>query len=285
MKRGLRWLRAIFIAAVAATLFWTIALMIFEDQFIYFPQKYPQGPYDQASSIPNLQDCWITTPDSVKIHGWYVTAESAKATFVISHGNAGNISHRYLILRSLQKRGYNVLMYDYRGYGRSEGSPSEEGVYLDGRAALDYVLALRGVDSSRTLLWGTSLGGAVAVDVATHRPVAGMILESTFTSAKEVARVLYPFLPVHFFLRTKLNSIEKIKSLHVPILIVHGSHDTIIPAGFGRKLFEAANDPKEMYEIPGADHNDTFFVGGEAYFDRIDRFVSSALPPRSNARM
>jgi fermentation-respiration switch protein FrsA (DUF1100 family) len=155
---------------------------------------------------------------------------------------------------------------------------SEAGIYTDGRAALDYALTLPGVESSRTFLWGTSLGGAVAVEVATQQAVAGVILESTFTSAKDVAHIHYPFLPVQYFLRTKLNSIGKIKSLHVPILIVHGSHDTIIPVGFGRQLFQAANEPKELYEIPGADHNDTFFVGGEEYFNRIDQFVDSALP-------
>lgn len=266
------------IAIVAAILFWTIALMVFEDQFIYFPEKYPKGAYDHARSIPNLRDCWITTPDGVRIHAWFAPAESARATLVISHGNAGNLSHRYLLLRSLQKHRYNVLMYDYRGYGRSEGTPSEEGIYTDGRAALDYVRALPGVDSSRMFLWGTSLGGAVAVEVATRQAVAGVILESTFTSAKDVAHILYPFLPVRYFLRTKLNSIEKIKSVRVPILIVHGSHDTIIPVGFARRLFQAANEPKELYEIPGADHNDTFFVGGEEYFNRIDQFVDSALP-------
>ena len=277
MKRGLKWLRGLLIPAIAAILFWTIALMIFENQFIYFPEKYPKGPYDQARSIPGLQDCWIATPDGFRIHAWFAPAERARATFVISHGNAGNISHRYLLLRSLQKHRYNVLMYDYRGYGRSEGSPSEEGIYKDGCAAVDYVLTLPGVDSSRVFLWGTSLGGAVAVDVATQRPVAGVILESTFTSAKEVAGFFYPFLPVRYLMRTKLNSIDKITFLHLPILVVHGTHDTIIPVGFGRRLFQAANEPKEWYEIPGADHDDTFFVGGEEYFNRIDRFISNAL--------
>jgi fermentation-respiration switch protein FrsA (DUF1100 family) len=269
----------LFVAAIAAILFWTLAAMLFEEKFIYFPQKYPQGPYDQARSIPRLQDCWITTSDGVKIHGWYAPAESAKATFVMSHGNAGNISHRYLLLRSLQRHGYSVLMYDYRGYGRSEGSPSEEGVYADGIAAYNYVLTLPGVDSSRTFLWGTSLGGAIAVDVATHRTAPGLIMESTFTSAKDVARTVYPFLPVHLILRTKFNSSEKIKSLHIPILVIHGSHDTVIPVGLGRRLFQAANEPKELYEIPGANHDDTFFVGGEEYYSHIDRFVASALHP------
>jgi uncharacterized protein len=273
-QRALRLLRSLVIAAAAALFVWTVVLMIFEEKFIYFPQKYPQGAYDQAHSIPNLRECWITTEDSVRIHAWFAPAESAKATLVMSHGNAGNISHRYLVLRSLQRRGYNVLMYDYRGYGRSNGTPSEDGIYRDGRAAYDYVISLPNVDKNRVFLWGTSLGGAVAIDVAQYRTVAGLILESTFTSAPDVARVAYPFLPVQFVMHTKLNSIQKIKNIKIPLLIIHGSRDSIIPIRMGRSLFDAANEPKELYEIPTADHNDTFFVGGEEYFERVDHFVN-----------
>jgi fermentation-respiration switch protein FrsA (DUF1100 family) len=275
VQRGLRLMRSIVIAAVSALLIWTIVLMIFEENFIYFPQKYSQGAYNQARSIPNLRDCWIRTEDSVKIHAWFAPAENAKATFVISHGNAGNISHRYILLQSLQRHGFNVLMYDYRGYGRSEGTPTEDGIYKDGIAAYDYAVTLPEVNRERLFLWGTSLGGAVAVDVATHRQVTGMILESTFTSAKDVARLVYPFLPVQFFMHTKLNSIDKIRTLTVPLLVIHGAHDSIIPIALGRKLFNAANEPKSFYEIPNADHNDTFFMGGDAYFSHIDCFVAS----------
>ncbi len=279
---GLRWLRMLGIALAAALVFWTIALMLFEDKFIYFPEKYPKGAYDQASSIPNLRDCWVTTEDRVKLHGWFAPAESARATLVISHGNGGNISHRYLLMRSLLHHKFNVLMYDYRGYGRSEGTPGEEGIYKDGRAFFDYVLTLPGVNPGRIILWGTSLGGAVATEVATQRPAAGLILESTFSSGKDVARILYPFLPVGLFMQSEFNSIDKIKTLHLPVLVMHGSHDEILPIALGRRLFAAANDPKEFYEIAGAGHNDTFFVGGEEYFDRIHRFtsriVSSPVP-------
>lgn len=275
--RGLRWLQMIGIAVAAALIFWTIALMLFEDKFIYFPEKYPRGAYDQAGSIPNLRDCWITAEDGVKLHGWFAAAESAKATLVLSHGNGGNISYRYLVMRSLVHHKFNVLMYDYRGYGRSEGTPSEEGIYKDGRAVFDYAATLPEVNPNRVILWGTSLGGAVAIDVATHRAAAGLILESTFSSGKDVARMLYPFLPVGLFMRSKFNSIDKITTLHLPLLVMHGSHDEILPIGLGRRLFAAANYPKEFYEIPGAGHNDTFFVGGEEYFDRIDRFASTIL--------
>lgn len=286
MKRGLTWLRMLLVAAVAGIFFWTIIFMILEEQFIYFPQKYPKGVYDLARSVPHLKDCWIKTEDSVKIHGWFAGAENAKATLIIAHGNGGNISYGHILMRALQRRGYNVLMYDYRGYGRSEGSPTENGLYRDGRAAYDYALALPGVHPSRVILWGTSLGGAVALDVATQRPIAGLILESTFTSAKDVAKMLYPFLPVQFFLHTKFNSIDKIRTMTIPILIMHGSHDTILPLGLGRRLYQAANEPKEFYEIAGADHNDTFFVGGDEYYQRVDEFVAKAtsLPASRGAK-
>jgi fermentation-respiration switch protein FrsA (DUF1100 family) len=251
--------------------------MLFEDKFIYFPEKYPRGAYDQARSIPNLRDCWVTTEDGVRLHGWFAPAESAKATLVLSHGNGGNISHRYLLMRSLLRYRFNVLMYDYRGYGRSEGTPSEDGIYNDGRAFFDYVLALPEVKSPSIFLWGTSLGGAVATDVAIHRPAAGLILESTFTSGRDVARLLYPFLPVGPFMHNKFNTIEKLKTLHLPLLVMHGSLDEILPVGLGRQLFAEANDPKQYYEIAGARHNDTFFVGGEEYFNRIDQFVETTL--------
>ncbi len=165
------------------------------------------------------------TEDKIKLHGWYAPCDSASATLVIAHGNAGNISHRFEIIQALQQTGFNVLMFDYRGYGRSEGSPDEEGIYKDGRAVFDYARSLPHVDSQRIVLWGTSLGGAVAVDVATQRPAAGLILESTFTSAKDMAAIHYPFLPMRYLLRTKMNSIDKISKLHIPLLFIHGARD------------------------------------------------------------
>jgi fermentation-respiration switch protein FrsA (DUF1100 family) len=164
-------------------------------------------------------------------------------------------------------------MYDYRGYGRSEGSPDEAGVYSDGRAAFDYALHLPGVNPKRIILWGTSLGGAVAIDVALHRPAAGLILESTFSSAKDVARLAYPYLPVQFTLRSKFNSIDKIGKVGIPILQMHGNRDGIIPFELGKKLFEAAGEPKEFYVIEGADHNDTYIVGGQPYLEKVKMFA------------
>ncbi len=284
LKRTFPWLRKILVAAIAAIGVWTLILMIFENQFIFFPSKYPDGIYQNSHTIPNIRDCWIKTEDGIMLHGWFAPADSPVATLIMSHGNAGNLSHRLYLVRALQRRDFNVLIYDYRGYGRSEGSPDEAGIYSDGRAAFDYALTQPDIDPHRIILWGSSLGGAVAVDVATQRPAAGMILEATFSSAKDVARIAYPFLPVHFFLKTRLNSVEKIKGVRIPLLMLHGNRDSIIPIGLGRKLYDAADGSKEFYTIEGADHNDTWLVGGEAYFDAIRRFSLTLFPPAKKDR-
>jgi fermentation-respiration switch protein FrsA (DUF1100 family) len=269
----LRLFRQVAIAVVAAILFWTTAMMIFEEKFIFFPSVYPSGNYEDARSIPKLEDCWLRTEDGVKLHGWFAPADSAIATLVMFHGNAGNISHRIPVIKALRDIGFNVFMIDYRGYGKSEGSPDEQGVYRDGRAAYEFVASHPGVDSARIILFGTSLGGAVAVDVAVGHPAFALILESTFSSARDVARVAYPFLPVRWLLRSRFDSAEKIRSVHVPVLVIHGDHDSIIPFALGQRLFDAANDPKKFFTVPGAGHNDLFWVGGRAYLNQIRSFV------------
>jgi fermentation-respiration switch protein FrsA (DUF1100 family) len=272
-RKIVRFARQTLLAAVAAIFFWTLLLMLFEDRFIFFPSSYPDGSYEEARSLPYLEDCWFMTEDGVKLHGWFAKADRAIATLVMSHGNAGNLSHRLPMIKTFRDLGFNVFMYDYRGYGRSEGTPNEEGVYRDGRAACDYVMKRTDVDSANVILFGTSLGGAVAVDVALVRPVAGMILESTFSSAKDVARVAYPLLPIQFVLRSKFDSVEKIRSIRIPSLFLHGDQDDIIPISLGRKLFEAANEPKTFHVVSGADHNDIFWVGGRAYLEQIRNFA------------
>jgi len=277
--RILTFARQIFFAVVVGILIGTVVIVGFEEKFIFFPSTYSARDYESGLSIPNLRECRFETEDGIRLHGWFAPADTPVATLVVSHGNAGNIANRAEIIRRLQRTGFNVFMYDYRGYGMSEGTPDEEGIYRDGRAAFDYGLTLPGVDADRIVLWGTSLGGAVAVDVATRRPAAALILESTFSSAKEMAGELYPFLPVGLFLRSEFNSIEKIREVTVPVLSMHGSRDGIIPPALGKKLFEAANEPKQFYEIAGADHNDTYLVGGEEYLRQARDFVIRHVGP------
>lgn len=253
--------------------------MIFEEQFIFFPAVYPDGNYQFIPRSLSLEDHWFTTPEGVRLHGWLLRADSTSPALVVSHGNAGNISHRVELIRKLHRIGCTVFMYDYRGYGRSEGSPSEEGVYLDGIAAFDYLASLDGIDPNRVILFGQSLGGAVAVDVAAKRRPAALILEATFSSARDVAAEHYSFLPARFFLRSKFDSESKIRTVAAPLLVLHGSVDSIIPITLGRKLFDAANPPKEFFEIQGASHNDVYLVGGERYFQKLHEFLTTVLPP------
>ena len=270
-------IRMMCIAVLSLVILLAVFVMLFENQFIYFPDKYPAGQYAQAAAVPGLVDCWMTAEDGVKLHGWFLPADSAIATLVMPHGNAGNISNRYALMAILRQYGFHVFMFDYRGYGRSEGVPSEQGLYMDGKAAFDYAATRPEVNSKKIFVWGTSLGGAVAVDIVMHRPAAGLILESTFTSAAAMAAELYPSLPVRFFLRTKFNSIEKIGQIHAPLLLMHGNEDRTVPFRLGQELYAAAHEPKEFYEITGADHNDTYMVGGSVYFQRVREFILKSI--------
>ncbi len=277
MKQKFKFLRSILIAIFFALFFWTITIMIFEEQFIFFPTQYPDGFYDSISGNLPVEDCWFETEDGLKLHAWYVKANRANGVLLISHGNAGNLSHRLDLMSRLHRHGFSVFMYDYRGYGRSEGSPSEEGVYLDGRAAYDHLTRVEGVDPSRIILFGSSLGGAVAVDLATQREAAGLILEATFSSGKELAQTLYPFLPVKLLMKSEYDSIGKIREIRIPLLVIHGSRDSIVPIELARDLYDAANEPKRFYVIENADHNDTYFVGGEVYFNELKLFAQQVL--------
>jgi fermentation-respiration switch protein FrsA (DUF1100 family) len=264
------------IAALTAILLWTVIIGLMEERFVYYPSSYPAGYYSQQSL--KTEDCWFSADDGPRLHGWYVRHQNPIATIVMSHGNAGNISHRLDILRNLFRNGYSVFIYDYRGYGRSEGSPTEQGLYKDSQAAYRFALTLPGVDTSKIILWGTSIGGVFAVEAALHRQPAILVLESTFSSGRDVAASLWPYLPIRFFVGERYNSASRIKGIHAPLLFIHGSNDDIIPISLGRKLFDLANDPKEFYEIRGAGHNDTFMVGKTEYFEILRSHSLRFLP-------
>jgi len=281
-RKTVQWLRSVLIAVAVSVVFWTLVIMIFEEQFIFFPAVYPDGVYEAEQRALRPEDHWFKTEDDVQLHGWFLRSPDASGTILLFHGNAGNLSHRGEILRRLHSTGLNVFIFDYRGYGRSEGTPDEEGVYADGRAAVRYVKTLAGINSRQLFFLGSSLGGAVAIDVATDHPPIGLILESTFSSARDVASSAYPFLPVQFLLRTRFESESKIRDLHIPLLFFHGTDDAVIPYRLGRKLFDAANPPKQFVDIPGAGHNDVFLVGGSNYLEQIRIFClqsSHASPP------
>jgi hypothetical protein len=252
-------------------------LRLVENRMVFFPSKYPQGYWRPEAFGLNLEDCYFVTTDGVRLHGWFLKNDNATATFLWCTGNAGNISDRLDNLARLSRLPLNVFIFGYRGYGKSEGSPSEDGVYLDALAAHDYLATRKDVDADNIILFGRSLGGAVAVDLATKRNVRGLILESTFTSAADMAKSSFAGLPLGRVIRTKFRSIEKIPQIKVPLLVIHGARDRTVPFALGLRLFDAANEPKELYEISAADHNDTYTVGGQAYFDKLRNFVLYCL--------
>jgi fermentation-respiration switch protein FrsA (DUF1100 family) len=274
------WTRSLLVAVLAAVLFWTAVIMIFENRFIFFPSTYPDGPYDTWSAILRPEEHTFSSEDGPVLHAWFVKADTPLATILFFHGNAGNLSHRGEVLRRLQAGGFDIFIFDYRGYGKSEGSPNESGVYRDGRAAIRYLSSLPGVDTSRILYFGSSLGGAIAIDVATERHPAGLVLESTFSSAPDVARKAYPFLPIAFLLHSRFDSESKIGAIGCPLLSFHGTNDTVIPIELGRKLFQAAREPKQFYEVPRAGHNDLFLVAGQDFVDQVRSFAHFALNQR-----
>lgn len=240
--------------------------------FIYFPEK-------KVISTPadvdlRYEDLYLTTGDGVKINAWFVPFEKSRRTLLWFHGNGGNIGNRVDLLSLLhQKLKSNILIIDYRGYGLSEGEISEEGTRTDARAAYDYLLSRKDINPQEIVLFGRSLGAAVAIDLAADLKHGALILEAPFTSIKAMAKKTFPFLPTGIILKTRYDSISKIKSIRLPLLILHGNRDQVVPFAQGQTLFEAANAPKTFYTIQGAGHNDSYIVGGKGYFEALQRFI------------
>ena len=244
-----------------------------ERRLIYHPEK---GLASDPSKIGlTYEDVVFTAGDGVQLHGWFVPG-SRDLTFLWFHGNAGNISHRLGNLKEMHDElAVNIFIFDYRGYGQSQGTPSEQGTYFDAKAALGSLRAKGDVPMNQIVYYGRSLGGALAVELATQEPPYGLVLESSFPSVPYMARKANPFLPLWRLLRTKYDSAAKVPHLQVPLLQIHGDSDDTVPLEAGRALFEAANTPKEFYVIPGADHNDTYLVGGTVYWEKLREFTNS----------
>ena len=227
------------------------------------------------------EDASFTAPDGPRLHGWYLKADASAETptVIFFHGNGGNVTNVGWLAESLAKRGFNVLVFDYRGYGLSDGDAANEaGLYLDGEAALRYVVNEKHVAPNRIVLYGRSLGTTVATETATRCSCGALILESGFSSASSLASRVLPFLPhsLHFLGRNRFESARKLKNVHIPVLIAHGDPDSTIPTDEGRALYAAANEPKKLIIVPGAGHN-VFGSAGPAYLDQLEQFIRSAL--------
>lgn len=268
MSRG--WIGAILLAVFLGSVFYLFYPRI-EDFFVFFPDRSLEAtPADWGLNAENVA---FEAMDGTRLHGWFFPLHGNSPVILFSHGNAGNISHRLENAKLLLDQGLQVFIYDYRGYGRSAGSPSEKGIYQDGLAAYDYLVSRRKLPPERIISFGRSLGAAVAIEIAMRREVRSLIIESAFTSTQEMAKRMFLFQLLSPFLPASYNNLEKIKAIHAPKFIIHGKDDDIVPFSMGQKLYGAAPDPKSFYPIAGAGHNDTYLVGGKDYTEAFSRFA------------
>ncbi|UCD55652.1 MAG: alpha/beta hydrolase [Candidatus Omnitrophota bacterium] len=241
-----------------------------ERHSIYFPMKEVKIAPD-AIGLP-YEEVYFKTSDNIRLHSWFISNDKAGFTIIFCHGNAGNISHRLEKIALFYKLGLNVFIFDYRGYGKSEGSPSEPGLYKDVDAAYKYLVEKRKVPENNIILYGESIGGAVAVNLAAKNEVGALITEETFTSIKDMIKIYYPLIP-HFIISSKLDSVSKIKNIKSPKLIIHSIDDEIVPFRLGEKLFDAAKPPKKFLKIRGS-HNTCFLDSEEEFTEGIRSFLS-----------
>ena len=246
-------------------------LKYIESRSVFFPTKYLEA----TPEIIHLtfQDVYLKTKDKVNIHGWFIPYDGTTHTILFLHGNAGNISHRLEKIILLRRAKVNIFIVDYRGYGESEGKPTEKGVYLDTQAAYNYLTVDRKINPKDIILYGESLGATAAIDLASNFKVGALILEGAFSSGRDMAKIMYPFLP-SFLFSSKYNSLAKIKEIKEPKLFIHSKSDEIIPFELAKKLFDAAVLPKQFLEIRGS-HNDGFIDSEEEYSGGIIEFIKN----------
>lgn len=271
-------------------------VVLFEPRFIFFPTRFAAGqktpndlPTREGQVGVRVEDCFLVADDGVRLHGWFcspvqrkngtVTPVSTQTTVLFLHGNGGNLSDRYDAIRQLVRFPVCVFVLDYRGYGKSEGTPSEAGLYRDARAAWRYLIRERGVGAEEVVLFGESLGGAVAINLATDVKPAGVVVQASFTSLHDMATLKMPFVPP-FLVRTRMDSLGKVARLPCPKLFIHGTKDATIPNRMSRRLFAASSEPKQLYPVEGAGHNDVELVGGADYYATLRRFIGRTQTPR-----
>ncbi len=263
-----------FAACYAAVL---VAAFFFQSRLVYFP-NVPSRAVDADPSRIGLayQQLDILTEDGVRLDAWYVPVSESRGTVLFFHGNAGNISHRLDSLWIFNRLGLATLIFDYRGYGRSDGKISEAGLYRDAEAAWRHLTVERAVSPSEIVVFGRSLGAAVAAYIASRHEPGALILESGFASLPELGAEIYPWLPVRWLARIRFPAAEFLQSATCPVLVIHSRDDEIIPFDQGLRLHAAAREPKQFLEIRGG-HNDGFLTSGQLYLDGLDAVVTAAL--------
>ena len=258
------------VAVIAAVLvfIWTT-----QRSLMYFPT--PGVPTPAEIGLTGVEPVTVKTTDGIELGGWFVAASgpSPRVTVLIFNGNAGNRSHRGALAAAFQRHGLQVLLVDYRGYGGNPGAPTGSGLAADSRAARAYLAGRPDVDVSRIVYFGESLGTAVAVDLASEHPPAALVLRSPFTSMADVGQHHYPFLPVRLLLRDRFAAIDQIGRIRVPLLVIAGARDSIVPIEYSQRLYDAAVAPKTLVVLPEADHNDAELLAGEEMIRAIVRFL------------
>lgn len=247
-------------------------------RLVYFPDIGAGFAGSTPSDIGlEYEDVNFNTSDGLQLHGWYVSEESGRGVVLFFHGNAGDISHRLDSIAFFHGLGYSVFIVDYRGYGRSEGAPDEQGTYRDAEAAWRYLVEERAIDSGKIVIFGRSLGASIAAWLASRTHAAALIIESAFTSAPDLGAHHYWFLPVRTLARIHYDTRSYIQDVSAPTLVVHSTDDEIIPFAHGKELFAHANEPKAFVELQGG-HNDGFFVSRAIYAEALGEFLGTYVP-------
>ncbi len=264
------------IVVILIYLLLVLLLFLGQSRLIFFPEtgrKIITTPDQVGLAYESVK---ISTTDNETLHGWFVPASGAKATVLFFHGNAGNISHRINYLSMFNQLGYNLLIFDYRGYGQSSGAPTEPGTYLDAMAVWRYLTEIKGIPPSRIILFGESLGGAVAAWLAARKAPGILVLASVFTSVPDMAAEIYPFLPVRQIARFNYNTVESLRSVTCPVLIAHSLQDEIVPFKHGQNLYQMASEPKQFLTLQGG-HNDGFIFMQESWIRSLENFITENL--------
>ncbi len=243
------------------------------NRFVYYPMRYPQGEWDSQAAA-GAKDIWLNAADGVRLNAWWFPQPDAHFATLFLHGNAGNVTHRSDHAHAIARAGSAVLVLDYRGYGKSEGHPSELGFYLDAEAGYDALLQF-GVTPTRIILQGESLGTAVAAELASRRECAGVILESPLTSLGDMAGKLLPIIGP--LVARGFDTHKRIAQVRAPLLVIHGDADEIVPFAQGQAVFRRANQPKQFWCVPGAHHNDLLYIAGDEYTARLRAFYNSLI--------
>ena len=263
--------RTVFIGILVIYAGMTIFLYFFQSQMIYYPdRKINMTP---ANIGLEFDEVFFVSRDGVRLCGWFIPAGQSKNMVLFCHGNAGNISDRLDTISIFNQLGLSIFIFDYRGYGKSEGKPDEKGTYADAEAAMKWIVENKNILHGDIIIFGRSLGGAIAAWLAKKCTPRALILESAFTSIPDMGSKLYPWLPVRLMSRFSYSTIDYIRDVNSPVLIIHSPDDDLVPFSQGKRLLEAAHEPREFMEIAG-DHNNGFLLSGRHYYDGLNSFIS-----------